>query len=120
MGDRANIVIQKDNSNFLADLYFYTHWQGYSLPKIVQDALIRGQERWDDASYLARIIFCKLVEGEENDLTGYGISNLEQDNEHPFVIVNIHQKTVSINNKTWTFKEYIQAEIATINKYYNK
>ena len=66
MGDRANIVIENDAGR----IYLYTHWAGYSLPETLRSALERGKSRWDDESYLTRIIFCEMVKGSEADLTG--------------------------------------------------
>jgi hypothetical protein len=51
MGERANIIFKTKGN---PDLYLYTHWQGYCIEKIVQDALRRGKDRWDDASCSAK------------------------------------------------------------------
>lgn len=68
MGDRANVVI-KDGDEAVC---LYTHWNGTALPEVLRKAMTRGQQRWDDSSYLARIIFCDMVEGKERELTGFG------------------------------------------------
>ena len=70
MGDRGNIIIKTAGES---DLYLYTHWRGSALPHILKAALGRRQ-RWDDAAYLTRIIFCEMVKGSEQDETGFGIS----------------------------------------------
>jgi len=54
MGDRANVYIREDNDH---GVYLYTHWGGYELPEVVRRALARGESRWSDAPYLARIVF---------------------------------------------------------------
>ena len=64
--------------------------------------------RWNDPSYLARIIFCQVVKGEEASLTGYGISTMETDNEHPHIIVYAEDKKVEIAGNVWTFDEYAE------------
>ena len=50
MGDRANIEYLENES--APPIYFYTHWGGYELWKTLQDALIRGKDRWNDSQYL--------------------------------------------------------------------
>ena len=98
MGDRANIVIENDAGR----IYLYTHWAGYSLPETLRSALERGKSRWDDESYLTRIIFCEMVKGSEADLTGYGISNQLGDNGHPFLVVNVEEQTVAVEGDETT------------------
>lgn len=69
MGDRAQVkFITKEKA-----IYFYTHWDGSKLEKTVIDALKRGIERLEDPDYLARIIFCEMVKGNEMSVTGAGI-----------------------------------------------
>lgn len=70
MGNRGNITVRTANS---PDVHLYTHWRGSELPHILSSALARKQ-RWNDAPYLARIIFCEMIEGEESEETGFGIS----------------------------------------------
>src|SRR5260221_3811715 len=91
MGDRANIAVQSRGER----VYFYTHWSGSDVPEIVRSALERN-ERWDDPSYLARIIFCRLVRGDETGETGYGISTKPGDNQHPIFVVDCGTKTVNV------------------------
>ena len=97
----------------------YTHWGGYDLPIILQDALKR-QKRWSDTSYLTRIIFCKMVKNHIEEETGYGISTILTDNNNPIIEVNIENQTVSFNNITWNFKKYINLSTKQIRNVYNK
>jgi len=71
MGDRGNIIVEDGKSK----VYLYTHWGGSELKEILMSALKRGKERWTDGQYLARIIFCEMVKGDEKGLTGFGISS---------------------------------------------
>lgn len=73
MGDRGTIFIV-DTGIFLC-----THWTGSELPKILRDALKRGQSRWNDPAYLTRIIFCEMIRGDNEGTTGFGISNSQCD-----------------------------------------
>ena len=73
---------------------------------------MRGRSRWGDEPSLARIIFCEMVRGEENggdELTGFGISTYECDNdaEKPIVYVNVTDNKVTVNGLTFTFDEFI-------------
>lgn len=105
MGDRAQIIIERDNTK----IYFYTHWCGSQLPKILADGLKRGQPRWKDPSYLGRILFCELVYGDTMGETGFGISTQYGDSfEDTDLIVDMDEKRVRYLNNSWTFEEYIK------------
>lgn len=74
MGDRATIVVSEGEQS----VSLYTHWRGGEVRDILKTAIGRRQ-RWKDAPYLARIIFCTMVEGAASDETGFGIWVGEQD-----------------------------------------
>ncbi len=121
MGDRANIVIEADEkSAFPHPVFFYTHWRGSEARLTLQAALIRGKGRWDDEQYLARIIFCEMIQANPLELTSYGISTRICDNEHPLVCVRVGEQKVQLRarqdedltgtpTKVWTFEEYVAA-----------
>lgn len=94
MGDRGNIVIRQDGTN-ANDVWFYTHWSGSEIGETVKAALAR-KLRWEDPSYLARIVFDELTKGRQGDETGFGISCQLQDNEHPIVVVDVPKQCVWI------------------------
>lgn len=99
MGDRANIVMKQNNSRdqLGTEIFFYTHWSGYELPAILQAALKRGEGRWDDEPYLARIIFCQMISGAVNDTTGFGISTYQCDNDgYPHLVVDSETTTITL------------------------
>jgi len=108
MGDRANIKMVYEND---VEIYFYTHWGGSELPETLKSALIRGQSRWDDEPYLARIIFSEMIQDEIMDTTGYGISPYECDNEHPIISVIPSSQKVKIGDSEWTFEEFVKLSI---------
>lgn len=106
MGDRGNIVVQQDDGK---EIYFYTHWYGSELPKILRNALDRGKDRWNDSPYLGRIIFCEMVKEDIDGLIGYGISTYEIDNNHPNLVVNAPLQKVTVEMKeTWSFDEFMK------------
>lgn len=103
MGDRANIEVrERENSVFL-----YSHWTGSEMPEVLRRALHRGEDRWRDPSYLARIIFCEMVAGYEMELTGFGISSTEI-GASKHLLVDVDKQTVAIDGYTpISFRDYV-------------
>jgi len=105
MGNRANIRIMENDEG---DIYLYTHWGGSELPLTLRSALIRGRKRWDDPTYLNRIIFSEMVKGDIDGVTGFGLSTYETDNDRTGCIELHHNsKTVQIGERLWSFQQYI-------------
>lgn len=92
MGDRGNIVIRQGETN-RDDVWFYTHWAGSEIKKVVQKALGKNK-RWDDSSYLARIIFDTLTDGAHGEEGGFGISTRIGDNSHDILVVDCPNQSV--------------------------
>lgn len=86
MGDRANVVIRHANE----EVWLYTHWGGSSLPGLVHRVLKR-QARWNDPSYLARMIFSAMIANDIHGETGFGIgaSRMWVDNSYPLLVLEI-------------------------------
>lgn len=114
MGDRANIVILQDDQAPTSKIavFLYSHWGGEEMPDILADALDYGQERWNDPSYLARIIFQKMVKTDRG-MTGFGISVHLTDNEHPLLVVNTQKQTVT----EYPEDEYHECGFAKLDEY---
>ncbi len=105
MGDRANVYVHDGDE---PGVYLYTHWAGTELPMTVRTALHRGDSRWTDAPYLARIIFCQMIDGTEG-LTGYGISAAVGDGDDRIVDVDCETQTVTVTGTPPVpFAEYCQ------------
>src|SRR3990167_4589370 len=109
MGDRGNVVFKYTDGN---KVYFYTHWSGSSLKQTVQDALKRGKERWDDESYLARIVFSEMIKDDVMDLTGYGIAPYEMDMGE---LVEVDTKLKTVNGIS--FESFIEMKFPEDNDY---
>lgn len=97
MGDRGNIVVRQGTTP-ADDVWFYTHWSGYRIGEVVREALAK-QWRWNDESYLARIIFDVLTERHQGEETSFGISTRIGDNEYPILVVDVPRQ------KVWKIEE---------------
>lgn len=105
MGDRANVRFVERKGN---EIYFYTHWDGYRLPEILASALYRGRGRWDDESYLARIIFSEMIKNDVLNETGYGISTYQTDHNYPDLVVNVEfQFVIDREDNMFSFDDFI-------------
>lgn len=96
MGDRSNIVIQEGNGN---RVWLYGHWMGNDSIQIVRDVLSR-YDRWNDAPYLARMLFSEMVKGSIDEATGYGISTYMLDSEYPIIVLTPAQTTFHIEDES--------------------
>jgi len=118
MGDRANVYVKDGNSG----VYLYTHWTGTKLPGVVQSALRRGESRWNDGQYLARVIFNEMTRGDEDGVTGFGISSVLCDNNHPIIVVDTSTETVGLADEgdeilgivqaDWPFADFVALDTA--------
>lgn len=120
MGDHANVFVldwqgKRNEPKEARGTYLYTHWDGCDLPFIVQRALARRQ-RWNDNSYLTRIIFCEMVRNDIDGETGYGISPTIGDNEHPIIVVDPNNQQVGFAHEdsepdcyvAWSFTDFVE------------
>lgn len=112
-------------------IWLYGHWSGANLPKSVQEALRIGRGRWQDDSYLTRIIFCQMLKrcyGKEpleafDDTASFGIGVCMQDNEYPIIVVDVLSQRIGFSPEpkerygspptpkvSMSFQEYIDAD----------
>jgi len=99
-------------------VWLYTHWGATYLPVTVQDALKR-RLRWNDESYLARIIFCEMVKGDIDGELGFGIDTDQHGDVWCVVHIDAEGQKVSIeeNNRfvgEWSFSEYVKTDLSKI------
>lgn len=113
MGDRGHVYVEPGDGT--PGVWFYAHWAGSSLPGTVADALDRGRERWTDDQYLARIIFCEMVQPEVLGTTGYGIGARPGDNGDGgrVVRVNVAERTVTLEQgdgerRPFPFEQFVR------------
>lgn len=135
MGDRANVLVKQNDGD--PGVYLYTHWNGTELPGTLKRALDR-RERWDDCSYLTRIVFDAMTDGRQGETIGYGISAFLCDGGDRVLIVDVEKQTISRGSyeyrsdidshqqgftssitKIWTFEEYVALNEAAIAQVWN-
>ena len=127
MGDRGNIAVIQDKKG-KEQVWFYGHWSGHRMPAVLQHAIRDGNGRWQDPSYFARIVFCRLVPAQRMmEETSFGISTCLQDNEYPIIVADCDKQIVYeiaedkldeqgrvpvrySPKESWTFEEYAQLE----------
>lgn len=104
MGDRANCCVKARGEM----VYLYTHWAGSELPEIVREALDspQGRARWDDASYLTRIIFSRMIQDDVLGETGFGIWSSIGDGEDRVVLIDVKNRTVFVNEAEYSFSDF--------------
>ncbi len=118
MGDRGNIVIRSQSDG---DIWLYTHWGGETLHDDLHAALSRDA-RWDDPSYLARIVFCSMLHGDTDGTTGHGISSRKTDNGHEILVVDTDAQEVQVYPQDYSggdgepisrisFRDYVGAPV---------
>lgn len=102
MGDRGNIAVIQDKER-KEQVWFYGHWSGWRMPAVLQHAIIDGKSRWNDPSYFARIVFCRLVSPGKSyyETTSFGISTCIGDNEHPIIVADCAKQIVFTMPKDW-------------------
>lgn len=127
MGDRGNIAVldrrRIDGKDIVGYTFLYTHWGGSGIAVDLQTAL-RKRWRWDDDSYLARIIFDVMTDGRHGEETSFGISPFIGDNEHIVLVVDTEKQQVTAHQeemvsepaleqiepgaevRSWTFEEF--------------
>ena len=92
MGDRGNIKITDGQST----VFLYTHWKGSALPNIVKRTMAsqRARNRWGNGSYLARILFDDLLDGDRGE-SGAGISSVIGDGDDQVLHINVDRQYVT-------------------------
>lgn len=93
MGDRANVRVVAGSS----EVFLYTHSEGTELPTVVQSALQRSEDRWDDDQYLTRVIFSEMIKDDIDGTTGFGITSDIRDRDDRIITVDVDKQTVSFS-----------------------
>lgn len=94
MGTRgqAEIVVSGAWNN--PPIFLYQHFDSYHLMSVVCGAIRRSRPVWNDAEYMARVIFDDMKDGNSTSLTGYGISNKRHGDIDYLIVVHIPEQKV--------------------------
>lgn len=120
MGDRRNVIVKHDQERAVA---LYTHWGGSELPRDLARGLSAGKGRWDDATYLTRILFCNMLTAPDSpDLhadvfseTGFGIEPLSAPDSNDYceaspgydLFVDVPARSVFVGEDVYTFDGFV-------------
>lgn len=96
-------------------VYLYTHDNASTLVSVVHEVLSRKQ-RWDDADYLTRIIFCAMIPYDKwSDDKGFGIGTQYLIDTNLLIVINVVTKHISISsygsgvdNVTMEMEDFVQ------------
>jgi hypothetical protein len=108
MGDRGNIKIISGFEE-APPLYFYTHWHGSDLPKIVVEAMKAAHfaARLDDESYANRIIFDVLTSRASDAHLGFGIASWPSSDADTTVTIDFKRRVVDFGEIEFAFEEVV-------------
>ena len=110
MGCRGTIeIIEKENDS---SVFLYTHWGANEMLHNLTVTL-KKKERWNDAPYLSRMIFCEMIKENVGGCTGHGIQTYKAGDSEEEITVNVKnqiivQKRIGHNSKSFSFKELIK------------
>lgn len=108
MSDSRNLVFYFGGGH--PSIYLYTHWHGEDMPFLLATALDAGRNRWDDESYLARILVTHMV-GQTNDTTsetGWGLSPVYTHADNPDITVRLARQHVTVDNMIYTYDGFVK------------
>ena len=110
MSDKRQIHVTYPNGQ---KIYFYTHNGGYTLPRVVAEALNTARDHWSDPSYLARVVFNQMTADDPTGITGYGIATEYEDSDYANDDIHLHLSfggngRVGIGEANMTYKDFIR------------
>lgn len=95
MGTRGNIRVH--NGDKTRGVIMYCHWDAdTAIPEAVKTGLKRGESRWSDHVYLARIIFTDLIRDDLDSLTGYGLAAHINDVDGEYRLLDVDCMTQAV------------------------
>jgi hypothetical protein len=114
MSTRGQVCIR---DKFGGNVYLYSHYDSYRLMSEVQKAL-NYRKQWDNAEYLARMIFEVMLERASEKEYGFGIGTKEHSDIDILVTVDCDQKIVIMKKGPFRveaeFEEYLKADITDV------
>ena len=91
----------------------YTHWGAREMEDDLRDVLSR-KLRWNDPSYLSRMIFSRMIRNDIDGELNYGILTDNVGDAEVEIIVDCNRQEVIVKgwdeNDTYTFDEFIDPD----------
>lgn len=124
MGDRCNVVITDRSAKDMTQhgavtlpgsVCLYSHWGGEEIVNTTKEGMSKGRGRWNDPSYLARILFANMIRSDIDSETGFGIyAGCFGDGDNNVIVIDTAERTVKHFNrgkvKAWgSFEEFVAA-----------
>lgn len=91
MGVRQDVKLEYGEKQ---EIYLYSHWDEPEILKEKIAKVLNRKQRWNDAPYLARMIFSAIIKEAIDDETGYGLAPYEMGEDEP-IIINLNDNTVN-------------------------
>lgn len=115
MGERIHFVFKQQED--VPAIALYSHWGADSYKEDLAKALNASEDRWDDPQYGTRIMISYLINNEWTSTLGYGlyVVNGVLDAWDQSVLIDFRNKTVIDEVETFTFKEYSEKYLTSVN-----
>lgn len=119
MSDNKSVQIEIINQHGSSPVYLYSHEGALSMVNTVYEILSQ-KKRWDDADYLARMLFCAMIPKDDWDKEkGYAIGTTLYEGIALFISINVPKQTIKIqitkdlhNYESMSFDDFVS-------KFYN-
>ena len=114
MGCRGTIEIwEHAASPDESPVVLYTHWGAKEMEDDLRAVLSRKQ-RWNDPSYLSRMIFSRMIRNDIDGELNYGILTDNVGDAEKEIVVDCNRQEVIVKgydeNDTYTFDEFIDPD----------
>jgi len=116
MGCRGTIEIWENGAapkDEERPVVLYTHWGAKEMEDDLRDVLSR-KKRWNDPSYLSRMIFSRMIRNDPDGETGYGIQTCNIGDAEAEIIVDCDRQEIIVKgwdeNDTYTFDDFIDPD----------
>ena len=104
MGDRGIVKLVFENSS---QICIYSHWEGSNLVSLVREAIAK-KWRWDDPTYLARIIVDYVTKSGRDKEDSWGLATSENDCDGTVaIVVYLARNTVNWDGIERSFESFL-------------
>ncbi|WP_224332891.1 hypothetical protein [Haloprofundus halobius] len=110
MGNRGQVVIED------VGVHLYTHQESHKLEELVSQALKRGQDRWEQPDYMARIVLDDLKQSDTGT-KGYGISSTNYHHTYRTLRLDFHNLQVRMESIYDDEEDYVMGMKEFVDKF---